>query len=53
MLSAPPQAKTLVLAGHIAWEQGDYERSRTFSEEGLAMARRAAKWHPWARSEPI
>ena len=39
-LSAPPQAKALVLAGYIAWEQGDYERSRAFSEEGLAMSRK-------------
>jgi predicted ATPase/DNA-binding CsgD family transcriptional regulator len=35
----PVRAKALVMAGHIAWEQGDYERSVVLSEEGLALFR--------------
>jgi DNA-binding CsgD family transcriptional regulator/tetratricopeptide (TPR) repeat protein len=39
-LSTPLRAKAIVLTGYIAWEQGDYERSRAFSEEGLSMSRK-------------
>jgi len=39
-LAMPARAKALAQAGCIAWEQGDYERSITFSKEGLAMSRK-------------
>jgi non-specific serine/threonine protein kinase len=35
------RARTLVMAGHMAWEQGDFARSLSLSEEGLALFRKA------------
>ena len=38
--SEPARARALAWAGWIAWEQGDYERSVTLSEESLALSRK-------------
>jgi non-specific serine/threonine protein kinase len=34
------RARALVMAGHMAWEQGDFVRSLALSEEGLALFRK-------------
>jgi predicted ATPase/DNA-binding CsgD family transcriptional regulator len=34
------RARALVVAGHMAWEQGDFVRSLSLSEEGLALFRK-------------
>ncbi len=36
---APARTKALARAGWIAWERGDYERSISLSERGLALSR--------------
>ena len=34
------RARALVMAGHMAWEQGDFVRSLSLSEKGLALFRK-------------
>jgi non-specific serine/threonine protein kinase len=36
----PARAKALVYAGWLAWERGDYEQSKKFSEEALTLSRK-------------
>ena len=36
----PERAKALVYSGWLAWERGDYEQSKGFSEEGLTLSRK-------------